>query len=223
MNIQTLRKKSRNGSLEVEDLLRAAVEKLPGLEAELKALALANGWASTAALSGDATRTVPFAKWAEVAACYASQGFTGLRELAEDNQNIPFVLGLVEEVKTVESTAFVLELCERALGPTLSKDVAFDVVSSVNALFSFKHAAPVSDEQAERFQRFLLALYPQAKSEVHRAKVLLALRGVGDQDAVQCIQSASEFAEPWADTKKAAQSAVQKRIKAAMLKTPSCA
>lgn len=130
---------------------------------------------------------------------------------------------MVEEVKTVESTAFVLELCERALGPTLSKDVAFDVVSSVNALFSFKHAAPVSDEQAERFQCFLLALYPQAKSEVHRAKVLLALRGVGDQDAVQCIQSASEFAEPWADTKKAAQSAVQKRIKAAMLKTPSCA
>ena len=130
---------------------------------------------------------------------------------------------MVEEVKTVESTAFVLELCERALGPTLSKDVAFGVVSSVNALFSFKHAAPVSDEQAERFQRFLLALYPQAKSEVHRAKVLLALRGVGDQDAVQCIQSASEFAEPWADTKKAAQSAVQKRIKAAMLETPSCA
>lgn len=69
MHIQTLRKKSRDGSLEVEDLLRAAVEKLPGLEAKLKALALANGWASTAALSGGATRTVPFAKWAEVAVC----------------------------------------------------------------------------------------------------------------------------------------------------------
>lgn len=44
--------------------------------------------------------------------------------------------------------------------------------------------------------------YPHAKTEVNRATVLLALRGVGDHDAIQFLESVLDFGEPWADTKK---------------------
>jgi hypothetical protein len=114
MNIATLRKKAQRGLLEVEDLLQAAIEKQPGLSEELARLAMAYGW-QTQGLQCNGTWVVPLAKWAAVASAYADSGFVGLRAQVKEPQDIPFVLGLAEEIKYSDSVAFVLELSAQYL------------------------------------------------------------------------------------------------------------
>jgi hypothetical protein len=213
MNITTLRKKAHEGSLEVEDLMQAAVERQPGLSDELARLAATYGWQAQG-LQSDDTRVVPLAKWAEVASTYASGGFEGLRSLAQEPEDIPFVLGLAEQIKTNDSLAFILEICNLHLKNSGSEELAFRIASAFNLLLSFKQAAPVTTAQAETIQKFLIDVYPSMQSEARRATVLLALRGVGDQNAIRLVESASDFKEPWGDTKTAVLRAIRKRIKA---------
>jgi hypothetical protein len=213
MNITTLRKKARDGSLEVEHLLQAAVERQPGLSEELTRLSSAHDW-KVQGLQPDGTRVVPFAKWAAVASAYASDEFTGLRTLARDPDNISFVLGLIEQIHTNESVSFLLEICNRfETDLTQFEDIAFRVAGTFNSLLSFKKAAQVTNVQARAIQEFLCALYPRAKSEPDKAVVLLALRGIGDRDAIQFIESASDFSESWASTKELVLRTVRKRVK----------
>lgn len=213
MNIATIRKKARDGSLEVEDLLQAAIERQPGLSEELHRLSVMHSWRAQG-LQPDGTRVVPFAKWAEVASAYASEEFAGLREIARNPENIPFVLGLIEEIKTNESVSFVLEISGQNLAkPPQSGALAFRIASAFNLLLSFKHAAPISTTQARNIQDYLFTLYPYAKSEADRAVVLLALRGVGDHEAIRFVESIQGLRDPWADTKESVLRAVRKRVK----------
>lgn len=213
MNIVTLRKKAREGSLEVEHLLQAAIEKQPGLSEELTRLGVTHGW-QLQGLQPDGTRIVPLAKWATVASSYACEDFTGLRKLVQERENVPFVLGLVEQIKGNESVSFALEICEQYLADlSKAENLGFRVASTFNLLLSFKPAAPLTSVQAKNIQNFLLALYPHAKSEAHRAVVLLALRGVGDEDAIRFVESIPDFIELGKSTKKSVFNALRKRVK----------
>ena len=213
MKITTLRRKALNGLLEVEDLLRAAVENQPGLPEELARLTVECGWQSNGLLP-DGTRVVPLAKWAAVVTSYSRGGFAALRMMASDPENIPFVLGLVEQIKTNESVALVLEMCRlHVTHPAHSEALAFEFASAFNSLLSFKLAAPVTATQAEGIRKFLFNVYPTAHSEAHRAAVLLALRGVGDQSAVRFVELAADFNEPWEQTKSAVLRAIRKKVK----------
>ncbi len=217
MNIATLRKKARNGSLEVEDLLQAAVERLPGLSEELSNLATKHEWLAQALMT-DGTRIVPFAKWATVASAYASEEFAGLRALARKTENIPFILGLLEEIHTNESVSLVLEICSCYLTDlTQFKDMAFRATQTFNLLLSFKKAVPVTTVQAKAIQEFLCALYMHAEFESSRAHVLLALRGVGDNYAIKFVESSADFSAPWSGTKESVLRAVRKRVKTNVL------
>lgn len=221
MNIATLRKKARDGSLEVEHLLRAAIEKPQGLAEELSRLAVVHGWKDES-IQPDETRVVPFAKWAVVAATYANEGFIGLRALAQKPENIEFVLGLVEEIHTNESVSLAIDVCEKYLADLPQfEGIAFRLASSFNLLLSFKHAPPVTAVQASTIQKFLFSLYPYANSEAERALVLLALRGVGDRDAIQFVDSAKAFSEPWSSTKESVLRALRKRVRANSLTQPT--
>lgn len=213
MNISTLRKKARDGSLEVEHLLQAAVERQPGLSEELTRLSSTHDW-KVQGPQPDGTLVVPFPKWAAVASAYASHQFAGLSVLAKEPENISFVLGLLEQIHTSESVSFLLDICNRCKTDLAEfEEIAFSVASTFNLLLSFKQAAPVTNLQARAIQEFLCALYPLAKSEPNRAVVLLALRGIGDRDAIQFIKSASNFGEPWSGTKELVLHAVRKRVK----------
>jgi len=217
MNIKTLRKKAHDGSLEVEDLLLAAIERQPGLSDELARLTVDHDW-QLHGRQQDGTRVVPFARWAAVASAYASGGFAGLRLCAQEIENVSFVLGLVEQIPSNESVSFVLELCGQYLADLAqSEDLAIRVASAFNMLLSFKQSAPVTTDQAKAIQNYLLALYPLAKSEAQRASVLLALRGVGDQKALQFVASVPDFDEPWGGTKNAVLRAIRKRVKESVL------
>nr|WP_315207376.1 hypothetical protein [uncultured Albidiferax sp.] len=214
MNIATLRKKAHDGSLEVEHLLQAAAKRPLGLSDELARLTSEYQW-QVQGLQPDGTRVVPFAKWAAVAAAYSDEEFDGLRTLAKEPENVPFVLGLVEELHTSASVSFALELCNKYLAhPAQSHNAAFSLARTFNLLLSFKQAPPVTAAQARSVQDFLFALYPHSEREADRALVLLALRGVGDHDAVPFVESTAAFAEPWSGTKEAVLRAVRKRLKA---------
>lgn len=213
MNIATLRKKARDGSLEVEHLLQAAAERQPGLADELERLTVEQQWSAKGILP-DGSRVVPFAKWAEVAAEYSANDFDGLRELLTKSENAPFVFGLLEHLPTSASISIALEAAEGYLADLVShREAAFHLASALNLLRSFKRAAPVTAVQARNAQVFLLTLYAHAKTEVERATVLLALRGVGDADALQFVESAEDFAAPWSTTKEVVLRAIRKRIK----------
>lgn len=213
MKIATLRKKAREGSLEVEDLLQAAVERQPGLSEELTRLGVKYGWRLQGLLP-DGTRIVPLAKWATVASSYACEEFTGLRKLVQERENVPFVLSLVGQIKVNESVSFALELSDQYLGDlSKAENLGFRVAATFNLLLSFKPAAPLTSVQAKNVQNFLFALYPHAKSETHRALVLLALRGVGDEDAIRFVESIPDFIELGKNTKKSVINALRKRVK----------
>ncbi|WP_395008943.1 hypothetical protein [Undibacterium sp.] len=213
MNITTLRKKAQEGLLEVEDLLQAAIEKQPGLSEELARFATAYGWHKQGPQS-DGTPVVPLAKWAVIASAYADCGFDGLRAQVQQPQDIPFVLGLAEEIKSSDSVAFVLEISAQYLRGEASEELAARIASAFNLLLSFKQAAPVSAAQAIAIQNFLISVYPGLQAEARRATCLLALRGVGDQSAIQIVEAADDFKEPWNNTKSVVLRAVRKRIKA---------
>ena len=214
MNIKTLRKKARNDSLEVEHILQAAVEKQLGLAEELARLAAAHNWV-TQGLQPDGTRVPPFAKWAAVASAYATEQFSGLRVLAQEKENISFIIGLIEEIHTNESISFLLELSQKCLSDLAQfGEEALRVAETFNVLLSFKQPVTVTNTQAKAIQDFLFTLYPHAKSEIKRAIVLLALRGIGDREAIKFVESALDFDGSLAATKASVLRAVRKRVKA---------
>lgn len=211
MKIQSLRKKARDGSLEVEHLLQAAIERESGLAEELSNLSKKHAW-QFESLQPDGRRVVPFDRWATVAATYASGGFPELRKLLDEPDNLSFVLGLVESIKTSESVVFILDICNKYLKDDPQSTIAaFQIASSFNLLLSFKHAPVISDQQAKSIQDFLFALYPHAKSQEDRATVLLALRGVGDHSAMTFVEAAADFTNPWAATKQVVIQAIRKK------------
>ena len=120
----------------------------------------------------------------------------------------------IKTLRTNESVALVLEICGESLtNPVRATDLALQVASTFNLLLSFKPAAPVTAHQAAAIQDFLFALYPLAQSIAKRATVLLALRGVGDSNAIRFVEAAADFPEPWQDTKKSVLRALRKRVK----------
>ncbi|WP_229007830.1 hypothetical protein [Methylophilus sp. Leaf408] len=212
MNITTLRKKARNGSLEVEHILQAAVENQPGLAQELARLAPAHNWVTQ---QPDGTRVDHFAKWAAVASTYAKEQFSGLRVLAQEQENISYIIGLIEEIHTNESISFLLELSKKYLSDLPKFEVeALRVAKAFNSLLSFKQPVTVTNSQAKAIQDFLFALYPHAKTEIKRAIVLLALRGIGDREAIKFVEFALDFDGSLATTKANVLRAVRKRLKA---------
>lgn len=213
MNIATLRKKAKKGHLEVEHLLQAAIERQPGLSEELARLGATYQWKAQG-LQSDGTRVVPLAKWAAVASAYADGGFEGLRAQVQEPQDISFVLGLAEEIKSADSVALILEICDLYLKGAATEELAARIASAINLLLSFKQAPRVSPAQAEAIQSFLISIYPNIQTEANRATVLCALRGVGDQTAIRFVEAAAGFKEPWSDTKPAVLRALRNRVKA---------
>ena len=217
MNIENLRRKARDGSLEVEHLLEAAAKGLPGLSEELARLTEEQHWQSHR-LQSDGSRVVPLRKWAQVVAAYSSDGFEGLRALATRREDAPFVLGLIETLRTPASVSFALELADHYLANmVVFEEAALCLARSFNLLLSFKDAPTITSLQAEDVQRFLFKIYPYADSQGVKAVVLLALRGVGDREALKFVESVDNFAEPWAGTKDIVIRTIWKRIKS---KTP---
>jgi hypothetical protein len=206
MKESDLRRKARQGTLEVEHLLQAAVCRLPGLRAVLAEIAARDDWKKA---------EDPFATWAAVAVAYAEGGMDGLHALAR-GETSHFVIGLLEELRSVEAVHALLTWWPEAITyPDGNSDLAWRIASTLNLVLSFKGAPQIEEVQHSEVRQFAYRLYDLAHTDLQRATSLLMLRGVGDAGSLAFVERADEFAPPWADTKGAVVRAIRRRVRAA--------
>lgn len=211
MNVGTLTRRARAGTLEVEHLLDAAVEKTPSLAEGLAYLSVKYAWPTSNTLA-DGSLVVPLARWARIASAYATDGFDGLHVLARNREEASFILSLVRLIKTPQSVAFILGAYQRLVeNPAEDIETSVEISSALNLMLSFKDAAAISVATANAIERFLVALLPLVKNETHKAIVILTFRGVGGARAFELVQSTPPLSPTWESSRKATLRALKKR------------
>lgn len=213
MNLQSLRRKALDNSLEVEHILRAAREGVPGLSAELANLTHRCGWSFTTHLP-DGTHVVPFARWAAVASVYADYGFAGLHRIAADEDSVPYVIGLLEELNTPDAIDALLTIFANSLEePSTNQATTHRLVQAINLLFSVKNSSVSAPEQRRVCAKFLNKTLLVAGSNAQRALIMYAMRGTGDRSCLEVLSTVQDTEPPYAGAKAAAIKAIQKRIR----------
>src|SRR5688500_33122 len=130
MTLETIRKKAKAETLEVEHILQAAARRIPGVDVELQNLISECGWTDGGALHGG-RREIPFRRWAITAITYLRSGYAGLRELVREAVYLPFVLALLEELHCPEAVEAATNLCPGAFSsPTTHRSEALLLASS---------------------------------------------------------------------------------------------
>lgn len=224
VNINTLRKKAKAHTIEVEDILAAAARRTPGLQAELQRLSAELEW-SHAPHPPAGGHVVPFARWAEVAGAYAEDGIPGLAGWlhAQAGRETPghYVLAVLQVLKTQESNDALFSLFSDALDdPASHLSDALELAATINLKFSFKGSLPPTPAQADRARSFLMALYPLAHKEPQRCNVVCAMRGVGDETTAEFVATVKPFGGPYGGLEKSAQQAIRKRLRSAAAAAP---
>ncbi len=213
MNLQSLRRKALENSLEVEHILRAARKGVPGLSAELANLTHLCGWSFTTHLP-DGTHVVPFAKWAAVASAYADHGFAGLRRLAADEDSAPYVIGLLEELNTSDAIDALLTLFANSLEePSTNQATTYRLVKAINLMFSVKSSPTSAAKQRQVCAKFLNKMLLLSGSNAQRALVMYAMRGTGDASCLEALSTVQDTEPPYVGAKAAAIKAIQKRLR----------
>ncbi|MDR3159827.1 MAG: hypothetical protein LBU11_12680 [Zoogloeaceae bacterium] len=212
MNVDTLTRRARAGTLEVEHILEAAVERTPGLADRLAQLSIKYAWSASGTLP-NGSLVAPMAKWAQIASAYATNGFDGLRVLASNLDDAPFILSLVSLIKTPQSVAFILDTYQQLIAnPAKNIETSVEISSALNLMLSFKDAVAISTEDATAIETFLITLFPLVKTETHKAIVILTFRGVGRERALNLVQSIPSFSSIWESSRKATLRALKKRV-----------
>lgn len=209
MKIADLSRKAACGTLEVEHLLQAAAERLPGLSNELKRFAAKFQWKTSEECGNNGH--VPLATWAQVGGAYADGGLAALRQLSDVHPH--FCIGLLEELRSVEAVeALVSWWPQVTSSPEVQPTLAWGIAAALNSILSFEDAPSISEDTSERVRQVSYRLYPLAATDAHRATALLMLRGVGDEKSLAFASAADEFAGAWADTKRNVLSAIRRRV-----------
>ena len=213
MNLQSLRRKALDNSLEVEHILRAAKERVPGLSAELENLIRLCDWSFTSHLP-DGTHVVPFAKWAEVAGTYSDHGFAGLHRFAADEASAPFVIGLLEYLNSSDAIDALLTIFASTMEqPSTNQATTHRIVQAINLLFSVRSSPASAVQQRNACTKFLNKALSLAESNAQRASVMYAMRGTGDTSCLQALATVQDAEPPYAGAKASAIKAIQKRLR----------
>lgn len=197
ISLRTIVRRARQGRLEVEDILAAGKQRLPGLREALEKLSDELAWSKTAR-KVDGFHVIPFRSWARVAVEYAEHGNEGLARLAAVRSNLPFVLGMLEEIKGVEAVRCLIVGFSRFLAaPEADLVSTFQIVRTINLLVSLKGAPALADADAGLLRNFLHAALGLAKGTDRKAWVLCALRGVGDATSLELLKAQAELPDPY--------------------------
>ncbi|WP_047533539.1 hypothetical protein [Methylotenera sp. N17] len=216
MNVQSLKRRAKANTLEVEHILEAAIEKTPGLAATLSILAEEYKWPNENRLP-DGSLVVPFGRWSKIAIVYVEGGFSSLVQLAKSTDEASFILALARQIKTQESVSFVLTAYKPfMIEPSKNIDISIMVASALNLMLSFKDAASISEEQAQFIESFLLTLYPLAHTEAARAIAILGLRGVGSESALNFVKNLPELSATWESSRQSTLKTLRKRVRSAL-------
>ena len=213
MKLARIERLAATGELEVEHLLAILHCQEPDAAQRLARLSSEHGWSDVPEAALQAT--VPFATWVRVISSYLLSGIEGLTKIARENVNTPFVLAVLEELGDVGAVQGMLTIFKREIdAPESNVPVSFGIASSLNQILSFKSAPKISDTEARQIRTFLLKLYPLAVRDVDRATIVLALRGVGDQDTLAFLATVRAFSGAWSEVKATTVRSIKKRISA---------
>ncbi|MEQ9849480.1 hypothetical protein [Pectobacterium brasiliense] len=213
MKLSALRAKARRNTLEVEHILAAAKARLPGLRDELNRLSDECSWSHSPYLP-DGTHVVPLAKWAEIAGTYAEEGIDALGVLADDPENVAYVIGLLEEIQSHAAVNALMDFFSAVMQtPENAPETAWSLTTAYNSLLSFKDGVVATDEQATAVRSYLMRLLPLATSEHHILLIFCALRGVGDSSSLDLLASQRDLAPPNDTIRASVIRAIRQRLK----------
>jgi hypothetical protein len=208
---RTLSRKAADNSLEVEHLLKVAELGDASDAPFLRALRSEHGWSATG--REGRSLVVPFGRWADVVCRFLEDGYPGLVQAAKEPDGAAeFCVSLLEQLKTAASVSALLAVG----GPVIDRPagdikLALRLANGFNHLLSFKGApaiAPTVEGQVRQFLHRLLAI---DLSNVKRASVVCALRGVGDAESAALIGSLPPFSGNWADLERVAVRQIKQR------------
>ena len=213
MKLDTIRKKARANLLEVEHILAAGRERVPGLQQELTRLSNELNW-STTPFPGKGEHVVPLAKWAQVAGTYAEGGIPALRELARQKESQHYVIAMLVETRLPEAAAELFgQFADDFATPSWDCAIADDLVGALNLMFSLSKDLVPTDEQAATARTFLIDLHVKARTITQRAGVVCALRGVGDLSTVEFLSTLEALPYPYEGVEQLALRAIRKRLR----------
>ncbi|WP_233962173.1 hypothetical protein [Pectobacterium versatile] len=213
MKISALRSKARRNTLEVEHILAAAKARVPGLRDELNRLSDEFGWSHSPYLP-DGTHVVPLAKWAEIAGAYAEEGIEALGVLAAEPDNVAYVIGLLEELRSHAAVDALIAFFPAVMQvPEQAPKTAWRLTTAYNLLLSIKGSVVATDEQATAVRTFLMRLLPLAMTEHHTLLIFCALRGVGDSSSLDLLASQNDLAPPNNTIRMSAIRAIRQRLR----------
>lgn len=213
MKMARIEKLAVTGELEVEHLLAALRCREPDAAQRLLRMSSQHGWHEVSEAARQAM--VPFGTWARIVSTCLSSGIEGLAVLAEDSVNTPFVLAVLEQLNDIAAVQGVLTIFKNEMKyPENSLDVSVRIASALNQILSFKTSPRVSDAEAQQIRNFLMKLYPYVGTEVDRASVVLAFRGVGNEETLEFLTAAKAFSGAWSEVKATTVRSIEQRISA---------
>jgi len=213
MTLESIRKNAKAHKLEVEHILQAAAQRIPGLDSELERLIPVCGWTDGGALPGGG-HEIPFRRWAVTAVTFLRSGYGGLHQLAMQPNYLSFVLALLEELHCPEAAEAAITLCPQAFAsPQAHFSEALLIASTFNSLLSFKPLLKIASSKAESIRDFLHRLLPACTSDRDRSTATLALRGVGDTSSLTLISTQPVFQYPYESVSTVTTKAIRKRLR----------
>jgi hypothetical protein len=211
--LQSLGRRAAAGDVEVEHLVEFAVRGDKAAVSAIKDLSKNHNWPLTKHVGG--ARVVPLARWAEVVCVYLEEGCDGLIRHSQslDEDAFSFAVSIFEELKTADAVAALAKLAGDASIQARALKDQLDLADAINLTCSFDEAPAISDDDAIKMRGFLHDLIPKTTVDSERARIVCALRGVGNADSIERIAGLSQFNRPWSNTQSLARKAIENRIR----------
>lgn len=197
MNLNALARKAskgpapsaHGGSMDVEDMVRFAL--VHGAEGanEIERLCAQHGWLSEG-LREDGTRVVPFARWARACAAFGRGGVPALQPLLADPALAGFAVGVLEEVKTVESVQALVGFCASAQWQaTDATHAEWKAMAALNLLLSFDDGVRVDEAVMRDVLRTVTRAFDTAATPLLQSICLWAVRGAPVAESLAWVQA----------------------------------
>lgn len=204
-----IRKKALENALEVEHLLGAAHSPSMSLAQDLDGLASEMDWRLDAQFP-----TTPWRKWIFVVSEYCRGGYQRLIEIAADRKYVPFVCGLLEELRGDDALRCLHQVAGDLIEhPERDLETAIRVAQSVNLLCLLKPRANPESIDPAKVRDFLIRLLVRSVTDAQRGIVLCALRYYGDENSLAEIAKVPRLPKHWESTRLASRRAILKRLR----------
>lgn len=214
--IERLVNKDKNKTLEVEHLLELLHTNNNDLVQPLIELKQNCNWGQT-----NNELIIPFGTWTDIICEYLENGYSRLTSIGKfKNELFPFVIGVLEELKTKESFDSLCTILT-SLDLNSEEDLPFvlKTISTINFVTSFKGSPDVETRQAKLATDYIVAtisklLASAVVNEKDIANCILSLRGIGNVDTIEFIRKLSPLiGEEYVGINKLTINSIQKRLK----------